>query len=153
MKRMLVVFLLGSVPVVHGGQVFKCKTDEGKTVFSQHGCGDLAPVETLTPKAERPSGAGASVRLADPKKVAPSEVPRARRTYNHCGDLTQVDIVYANSRGQAILGMTAEDVRRSWGSPKTINRSASGEQWVYPLDEYRSRYVYIDNYGCFTYWN
>lgn len=153
MKRMLFVMFLAVEPFAHSGQVFKCVAQDGKTVFSQHGCGDQPPVETLTPKAARPSGAGASVRLADPKKVAPSDTPRARRTYNHCGELTQVDIVYANNRGQVLLGMTGDDVRASWGPPASINRSATGEQWVYPLDQYRNRYAYIDVYGCFVHWN
>lgn len=153
MRRMILPMMLMVSPYLHSAPVFKCVNADGKTVFSQHGCGDQAPVETLMPKAARPSGDGASVRLADPKKVAPSNTPRAKRTYNHCGELTQVDIVYANSRGQVVLGMTGDDVRASWGSPKSINSSANGQQWVYPIDEYRSRYLYIDNYGCFTYWN
>lgn len=129
--------------------VYKCAGENGKTIFSDRPCPGLGEVVTTT--APRPSGDGPSIKLADPKKVPP--VQRRKRSYNHCGDLTQVDIAHANSNGQVILGMTAEDVRTSWGSPRQINRSADGEQWVYPIDEYRSRYLYIDNNRCFMYWN
>lgn len=150
--KLIMVFWLGSFAcTAYGGQVYKCVDANGKTQFTQNGCGDQAPAETLSPRADRPSGTGKSVRLADPSIVAPK--PRVRRNFNHCGELTQVDIVHANSRGQVIIGMTGDDVRQSWGTPSSINRTASGQQWVYPLDEYRSRYVYIDNSGCFTYWN
>ncbi len=146
-----VVFLAFAAGKVHASPVFKCVDAAGKVTFSQHGCGDGGGNEVIAPSAPRPSGGGPAVKLADPAKVPP--VQFVRRNFNHCGELTQVDIVHANSRGQVILGMTAQDVRNSWGSPKQVNRSANGEQWVYPLDEYRSRYLYIDNDGCFTYWN
>ncbi len=144
-------FLASVAGVAHGAPVFKCIDAAGKVTFSQHGCGEAGSDEVIAPVAPRPSGSGPAVKLADPAKVPP--VQFVRRNFNHCGELTQVDIVHANSRGQVILGMTAQDVRNSWGSPKQVNRSANGEQWVYPLDEYRSRYLYIDNNGCFTYWN
>lgn len=134
---------------VQAAAVYKCVGENGKTTFSDKPC--VAGGEVVTTTAPRPSGDGPAIKLADPAKVPP--VQYKRRSYNHCGDLTQVDIVHANSRGQVMLGMTAEDVRKSWGSPKQINRSADGEQWVYPIDEYRSRYLYIDNNQCFTYWN
>lgn len=148
-KHLLCVIAASLCASANAATVYKCTGENGKTTFSDRPCADGGEVVTKT--APRPSGDGPSIKLADPAKVPP--VQRTRRTYNHCGELTQVDIVHANSRGQVILGMTAEDVRNSWGSPRQINRSADGEQWVYPLDEYRSRYLYIDNYGCFTYWN
>lgn len=46
---------------------------------------------------------------------------------------------------QIVIGMTADEARRSWGEPSKINASVGSygrhEQWVYP----DSHYVYIDN--------
>jgi len=143
--------LLAMAGAAMAAPVFKCVDGSGKVTFSQHGCGQAEPHQVLAPSAPRPSGDGPAIKLADPAANPPRAI--TRRTYNHCGDLTQVDIVHATSHGKVILGMTGNDVKKSWGAPARINRSASGEQWIYPIDEYRSRYLYIDSNGCFTYWN
>lgn len=137
---------------LQAANVFKCIDAAGKVTFTQYQCdGHASSEEVAAPAAQRPSGDGPAVKIAKPSTL-PAK-PRKKRTYNHCGDLTQVDIAYAKGRGQIILGMTGADVREIWGSPTQVNRTASGDQWVYPIDEYRNRYLYVDTRGCFTYWN
>ena len=46
------------------------------------------------------------------------------------------------------VGFTKEMVELSWGSPKSINRSSTGDQWVYS-----NQYVYFDNSGIMTAFN
>lgn len=133
--------------------VFKCVDAAGKITFSQSACASGSSSEAISPNAQRPSGAGKSVQMADPKTVPKLQSSGRKASYNHCGNLTQVDIVHAQSNGKLIIGMTGEDVVRAIGNPARINRSASGQQWVYPIDDIRSRYIYIDNDSCFTYWN
>ena len=48
-----------------------------------------------------------------------------------------------------VVGMTAAQVRRSWGSPSKINRTVgsygANEQWVYQRENYQAQYVYLEN--------
>ncbi|MEL4303151.1 hypothetical protein ACE02Z_16255 [Shewanella xiamenensis] len=46
--------------------------------------------------------------------------------------------------GKVEVGMSVEALQQSWGSPKTINRSAYGpEQWVFRDGMYGQRYAYV----------
>jgi len=51
--------------------------------------------------------------------------------------------------GKVILGMTAEEVRESWGAPDDINRTSNvyktSEQWVYQGDNYKNSYLYFED--------
>jgi hypothetical protein len=51
--------------------------------------------------------------------------------------------------GRVRTGMTAAEVKRSWGSPTKINTSVGSygrhEQWVYERDNYKNQYLYIQN--------
>ena len=51
--------------------------------------------------------------------------------------------------GKVILGMTAEEVRESWGAPDDINRISNvyktSEQWVYRGDNYKNSYLYFED--------
>lgn len=154
MRHFLIAAALVCCGTASAASVVKCVDAAGKVTFAQNECPAGQAVEKHEVKAsQRPSGDGPAVKLATPIKPSASPKPRARRTYNHCGDLTQVDIVWAQNRGKIEIGMTGDDVRDTWGPPADINYSADGQQWVYPIDEYKNRYVYIDNRNCFTYWN
>lgn len=152
MLRIYAVALMAISSQASAGAISKCVDAAGAVTFSQHGCAAGHDQKELSVQAApRPSGTGPSVQLADPKSKPIT--PRYRTTYNHCGDLTQVDVAHAKAHGKIILGMTDKNVREIWGAPMQINRTADGAQWVYPIDEYRNRYLYLDNRGCFTYWN
>lgn len=150
-------FLLsGAVMLVcfsaNSATVLKCIDAAGKVSFVQGHCPDTHSLEAvLAPENKRPGSGGKIVPMATPS--AAPRVNTQRRRFNHCGDLTQVDIAHANANGKIILGMTGDDVKASWGSPSEVNSTASGQQWVYPIDEYTNRYLYVDPDGCFTYWN
>lgn len=53
------------------------------------------------------------------------------------------------------MGMTAEEVRHSWGEPDTINTSTTAstdrEQWVYRSGRKKPQYLYLTN-GRLTSW-
>ena len=104
-------------------QVYKCKDAGGTTVYSAQPCAiDAKPIDV------RPaSGQGGPVN----------------------------ELAAANNRriatGRVGPGMTAAQVRASWGSPHKINQSVytSGvaEQWIYYRDanHIRAQYVYFQN--------
>jgi hypothetical protein len=62
---------------------------------------------------------------------------------------TEVKFANAIASGKIMIGMSAEQVRRAWGSPTKINGSTGSygrhEQWVYDRGNFRSQYVYIQN--------
>jgi hypothetical protein len=55
----------------------------------------------------------------------------------------------AIAAGRVRTGMTAAEVKRSWGSPSKINASVGSygkhEQWVYERENYKNQYLYIQN--------
>lgn len=58
-------------------------------------------------------------------------------------------VANAMARGRVMVGMTAAEVRRSWGSPDKINSTVNGQgtsqQWVYDRGQFKAQYVYLDN--------
>lgn len=65
------------------------------------------------------------------------------------GDPMAASINSAIATGKVMIGMTAQQVRSSWGSPTKINSSIGSygkhEQWIYDRGNYRSQYVYVEN--------
>ena len=55
----------------------------------------------------------------------------------------------AIARGRVAIGMTAEQVIRSWGRPSKVNKTmterSGNEQWIYNRGQFRAQYVYIEN--------
>jgi len=147
----VLIFLLFSAQA-SGATVVKCVDSKGQVTFVQHRCPAATEKDSMiSVESQRPSGAGPAVKIAEPRPIQANT--SVRRSYNHCGNLTQVDIAWATAHGKIQVGMTGDDVRGIWGAPTQINHTASGQQWVYPIDDYRNRYLYVDNQGCFTYWN
>ena len=119
--KALVATLVFAVSLPAGAQVFKCK-EGSTTVFSATPCG----VDSKKIEVRPAAGAG----VYDP----------AAATAN-----TLI------ATGRVATGMTAAQVRGSWGAPSKINRSvyASGttEQWIYYRDDQhiRAQYVHFSN--------
>lgn len=119
MSRLILTLIVFACSFAHGSPVTKCVDRTGKVTFSQYGCAAGAAQESVTvSQPSRPSGDGPAVKMAKPSTQAPKQ--RAKRTFNHCGDLTQVDIAYAKGRGQITVGMTGDDVRGIWGRPARL---------------------------------
>jgi hypothetical protein len=53
------------------------------------------------------------------------EDPRLKRKWS-------ADVWKAIENGQVFAGMSAEQVKMSWGEPDKITRSAAGEMWTFP---------------------
>lgn len=79
------------------------------------------------------TGKGETIKLPAQPEVSPVEVVRNNAVAN----------------GRVMVGMTAQQVRRAWGTPTTINKTVGGhgvsEQWVYDRGDFRAQYVYLDD--------
>jgi hypothetical protein len=52
-------------------------------------------------------------------------------------------------KGKLFLGMTSDEVQRSWGYPDDINKTTYEfgvhEQWVYEGEDYKNKYLYFED--------
>lgn len=62
------------------GAITKCVDAGGKVTFSQHGCPTGSDQDQVTVNAQRPSGEGPAVKLADPARQ-PAARPKRERVY------------------------------------------------------------------------
>lgn len=116
--------------------VYQCEVD-GVTTFSDRPCAQgAAEVDT------RPVGSvGSTTGTA-------ADNPGLQYIYELAEQRRQRKIMQEHIRKERVaIGMTPDQVRRSWGDPDKINRSVyeSGvhEQWVYKVDDIESQYVYF----------
>lgn len=85
---------------------------------------------------QTPCSAGAQTKL----EVAPAPRPDSRESR----------VAFAIALREVFIGMTDEEVARSWGRPSNINRTVtkygSSEQWVYDRGGIgRGQYLYMEN--------
>lgn len=111
-----------ALPALAHSQVIRCQIN-GQTVYQSTPCDNGTPVNT--------SGAG---------KPAPGAAARNARNLRASAAIAD---------RQVVIGMTADQVRRSWGAPSKINTTISAgrrsEQWVYSWGNGATQYVYLDN--------
>jgi hypothetical protein len=144
----LIVIAVLSPVAVQAASMNKCVDASGHVTFTQQACPGGSGGEVIEVKS-----ASKGMLIGDPSFNPPIAAP-SRRSYNHCGDLTQVDIRHLIGNTSIQVGMTSEDVIEAWRRPDRINRSSAGnDQWVYDRENYRTQYVYVDGSGCVTAWN
>ena len=128
----LMICAVGAGPSAVIAQSYKCAVD-GKIVYQQARCDGGEKVNT--------TGAG----VADPNSPASLQLRREINTIKRKELIDQLIL-----EGRVEVGMSRDEVIRSWGSPtkvnKTINTSGTSEQWIYRRSGIGfDRYVYIDN--------
>lgn len=132
--RLAVGVLLVQLPA--SATVYKCQA-EGKTVYRDAPCPGAGSDENKMHVSAAP---------AEPSTLRPGEVDLAR----------QADLRTAIESRKVMVGMTAEQVRSSWGSPTKISNSVIGghahAQWVYRRDKVTTQYVYFED-GKVSGWN
>ncbi|MBE2293987.1 MAG: DUF4124 domain-containing protein [Phycisphaerales bacterium] len=136
MKKIVIAFAFCMAAPAFSQTVYKCSKPDGTTAFSQTPCGDEA--EAMQVKPMPMTGLGGDLTPGQKAMV---------QSYNH-----RIDA----EKGQVRVGMTMEEVRRSWGSPDKKNTSFvaghSHEQWVYRRGSVQSQYLYFED-GMLTSWN
>jgi len=127
MRQLMFVLLLIAIPGV-AAAAYKCDNG-GQIVYSDAPCGKV--VGTLK-QAPAPSALDQARALAELSSM------RQRNTFD-------ADI----ERHRVRIGMSANDVIASWGSPTKINTTVTpgleSQQWVYRKGPGVTQYVYIDN--------
>ena len=128
----LIIAILPMLPTPSMAQSYKCIV-EGKVVYQQTKCNGGEPVNT--------SGAG----KGDPSAPASVRLQQEIDVYNR-----REAVDKAISQGRILIGMTNQEVLRSWGAPTKINSTisarGSSEQWVYRREKIgNDQYVYVEN--------
>lgn len=99
--------------------VNKCTGPDGKVTYQAAPCSAAASGEAL--------------KLQPVPESAPEDVQ-----FNN-----------AVSQGRVMVGMSATQVRRAWGTPTKVNASVGSygrhEQWIYNRGGFVSQYVYVQN--------
>ena len=132
MKNIFSLALVATISVSAYAQPYKC-TISGKTVYQQSPCEGGSTVNI--------SGAG----KGDPNSSARRQMMSELRTVDRKNRLEE-----ATRQGRIFVGMSSDDVIKSWGKPDKINKTLTSnnrrEQWVYRRGRIgNDDYVYLEN--------
>ena len=129
---LVVVIVVGAS---HAQVVNKCTGLNGKVTYQDQPCGSDQAKSSVNL-----SGSGTGDSASEGSQYWQREAARQKRA-------DRVQEAIANQR--VFIGMTADEVRASWGAPSKINASVGSwgthEQWVYDRSNFRSQYVYVEN--------
>jgi phosphoribosylformylglycinamidine (FGAM) synthase-like enzyme len=99
--------------------------------------------------ANKCTAADGSVSFQDSPCAATTRSEAVKLDYVPPSTERDAKIGAAIAVGRVRTGMTAAEVKRSWGSPSKINASVGSygrhEQWVYERENYKNQYLYIEN--------
>lgn len=143
LMRALLVFAAITAAASPAWAINKCTGPDGKVVYQDAPCEGGANVNLSGAGAGNPGAAGPSYYQREGARLATEEkAEEARRVRND-------RIQNAIFKREVVIGMTADEVRRSWGEPNKINASMGSygrtEQWVYDRGDFKAQYVYLDN--------
>lgn len=133
MRPIVAIAIVAMTPALSHAQAFKCKVD-GKVVYQGSPCASEGAKVNLSGAGEATENSAASSYL---KREG------ARIDFEE-----KVDVAIRNQR--VFVGMSANDVIRSWGKPTSVNKtviaSTVSEQWVYSRGNIGdNQYVYLRN--------
>jgi len=121
-------------------QVYRCDDGDGGVTFSGTPCTAAAaePMELEVSKPSPRAAADAALRLQ--RSIDELTKAEAEEEWK-----TRVRLAIRHEK--VLLGMSADEVRSSWGNPSRINRDVGAggarEQWVYERAGRSRQYVYI----------
>lgn len=115
----------------------------GKVVYQDAPCEGGKQVNLSGAGTADPGAQGSSYYRREGARLAAQE--KAEAAAKARGETMQNAI----AKREVVVGMTDDEVRRSWGDPTRVNISVSSrghtEQWVYDRGGSRAQYVYLDN--------
>lgn len=152
MKKLLISMLFIFTPLVSHAKVYMCE-EEGKTTFSQTPCeGDMQVIE-VKESYEVDNEAQMKAQKENEEYLLKY---KEKKEKEHAERMFRRKISSAINQQQIMVGMTEEEVVRSWGKPSDINSSGgshgSRDQYVYRRGNNETQYVYLKN-GFVTSWS
>ncbi len=141
------LLLLLVLPAMANAAVYKC-TVNGQAVFSDSPCGDDAKEIDHQPA---PAIGGRFDTGTDVEFYKPEKRKNASGS-DPCPYINTTKLRRLIIQKKITQGMQPDDVRRSWGSPSSVNTGGSSTQWAYHYPDYSSSYVYFRN-GCVSNWS
>lgn len=141
------LLVLTLFPSVATAAIYKC-TANGQAVFSDEPCGkdskeiDHQPAPAIGGRFDT----GTDAEFYEPEKRA------NKSSSESCPYINSTRLRQLLVQNKITRGMKPVDVRRSWGSPSSINTGGSSIQWAYHYPDYSSSYVYFRN-GCVDDWS
>lgn len=126
-RHLVALLAMTLAPLATGQTLYKCPAANNTVQFQQMPCS--------------PQGGGEAIKVrplpmmgVEAAGLRPGEQEMLQR-FQH-----RIDA----ETGTIRVGMTKTEARRAWGSPDKINRSSSGEQWVYRRARAAAQYLYFD---------
>lgn len=99
------------------------------------------------------AGAAAGEVVGKIKPDAPLSPERKKQLEQEQKEMARDSRIFdAIANRQVVIGMTSNQLIRSWGNPDYINQSSSADQWVYERGGFKRQYVYVTG-GIVTGWN
>lgn len=144
---LLVLLVLTISPSIASAAVYKC-TVNGQVEFSDEPCGESSQKidHQPAPKIGGRFDTGADVEFYEPEERS------SESASDPCPYINSTRMRRLQVQNKITRGMKPADVRRSWGSPTSINTGGGSTQWAYHYPDYSSNYVYFEN-GCVSDWS
>lgn len=143
MKALAFFLLLMTTPCLSFAAVYKCEVN-GQVSFSDAPCGQGS--QRINVEAPPKSG----MRLDRGTNIQTYQPPQRKEVKSRpdpCPYINSTELNTLIIREQVKTGMKPEHVKKSWGSPSSINTSSGGIRWAYHWPNGNSNYVYFKS-GC-----
>ena len=152
MKKLTLVATVGLTlfTSAQAQQVYRCETPDGM-VFSQTPCAPTAEQHRVLGAGEpdpitRLNAEQRLQRIRDEQRQRELEEQQAAKEREEA-QLRHIRRMQLIAHNKVAIGMSKDDVLKSWGEPDRINRtlrsSSTSEQWVYRSGREKAQYVYI----------
>jgi len=159
--KLLIIAILLLTPII--GQsvtVYKCKDENGKTVFSQQPCGDAVEEMNVTnPRGglgKPQSNKTAQQQLRDLQKLRDKPRRTGRKKRSRCAHIQSVTRRNMIVKRQLFKCMTKAEVRKVLGSPHSRHTGSRGnrdESWHYHYMGGASTHIFFDDDGLVKSWS
>jgi len=160
MKSLKITILLLTPIIGQSATVYKCKDENGKTVFSQRPCGNAAEEMDVTNSrgglGEPSKNKTAQQQFRDMQKLRYKPERTAKKKRSRCGHIQSITRRNMLVSRQLFKCMTKDEVRKVLGSPHSRHTGSRGNQdesWHYHYWRGASTHIFFDADGLVRSWS